>query len=1569
MVKFFIKRPVLVGMLITGFCLLGIISYSQLPVELIPFTELPMLIVHVGTARDATPEYLENNAVIKLEGAIASLENIERIESNIDRRRGIIFVYYNQKANIKYEYLKLQEKVNQVQIEFGQDFFAAVWKVDSEQLSNMFMSLQARGTGSLDQIREVIDKKVTRDLENIDGVSNVEIYGGKQRSVEVLLDDQTLKAYNLTPNQVSSAISKESSNRQFLGQVTEGNRQYFVNLISGYSSLSNIENVIIKPDGPLYLKDIAEIVEGGSDETSISRINGMESISITLIRDQQSNLLSLSHETRDIIKSLNEKIASDGVELIIQNDAAEIIEDNIDTIKMLALIGGILAIIILWIFLKNLPMVLTVAASIPISILISMNFFYAFDISINTLTLVGIAIAIGMLLDNSIVVLENIHRKLALGKSKYDSVVDGTSEVIRAVSASTLTTVCVFLPFVFSENFLIQTMGRHVGVSIISTLLVSLVVAFLLIPVFAYRFLLSSSGANVHNFNIISQKNRLQQIYTLLLKSCLRFPARTVLLGITAFFVSIIISLALSINISEEVETETFQMYATMPSGTTLKSSDEQVILMDERLLEIAELDDRTANIQEDNIVFSFKLKEDYDEIDKRDLPEIKDDILEKLNNGFPRVDFSYEQPATNSRFRGRAGGGFGGRAFQRLLGIGESEEKVVIKGSNLAVLRNIADDIEFNIGNLVTIRSVDVSVSDQQPGIDLIIDKLVMGYYNVSNNALISELGSFQNESSTGVNLIQGSDKISIILKNDDLEEKDSDDLKELQIPSNSGGTVPLTQLASLVYNTGYSNINRVNQEKQVEVIYKFVADVNESKELLDNARLEVDQIAATITPPAGVAIEVVHDETDYSEFYFLIAASIVLIFMILASVFESLITPLVMMFTIPLATIGAFWGLILTGNSILNANALIGLLILLGVVVNNGIIYIDYSRFLRKKGYRPSRALIAAGQARVRPILITAITTVLAMLPLAMGKAEYVAQIGAPFAITVIGGLSFGTLFTLILVPTVSFGMNNALKWWHDLSWKLKVLQGLGFLGGTILIYFNVEAVLWQFVNVTALLSIIPSLVYFVQVSLRRSRSDIIPANSPIKINIRNLVKKYDDFSRFTREWNKAERQKQSKFGKVKDAETDSASNIYWHLPLYFFHYYFVFIYLEGNFWNILLSVSFFIYSLKIISMIRVQISKLSKKYLNKLMSIVNILFFWFFPLGFLIWHNMRTENLTVTILLSLLWYPAILIYHGSKKLYREKIDINRLKGRFKWIRKNFYRLVKTIPIIGKKKIPFSALNQVSLEIGNGMYGLIGPNGAGKTTLMRVICGVLEQSRGKITINDMDINEYREELQALIGYLPQEFGTYENMTAYEFLDYQALLKGNTDSVKRAEIVNKAIQSVHLMENQNNKIKTFSGGMKQRVGIAQTLLHLPRILVVDEPTAGLDPKERIRFRNLLSELSRNRIVIFSTHIIEDISSSCNKLAVLDDGKVKFTGSPQEMVELAKGVVWQMKVSEEKFEELRSKYRVVHHISEHNEIRVRLISNIKPSDDAIPVNPSLEDSYLWLLDQKEADHA
>lgn len=1608
MIRFLVRRPVFVAMLIIGLSLLGVISYTQLPLELLPATELPQHLITITGTQISDPAYIEQHAAIPVESAIAGLEGIERIESLINRNRATIFIYYTNDVRLEYAFIKLQERAAAAAAAIGTEFRVSVAKSDPQQLSNRFMVFQARGEGTLDQIRKVIDEKIVPPLQSIDGISSVEVYGGRKRSIEVLLDHQTLEYYGLTAGQIASKIAEQSGKREYLGQAADRQKKYFVNLVSQYASLPSFEDLIVKDKGPVLLKHVAKVSEGGAERTTISRINGQEAVSVTLQRTWDSNLISLAHKTRRALQDLDAAVKTDGLSLVIQADEAKTIEDNLQSILWLAVVGGLLAVAVLWVFLRNFRLVLTVAVSVPISVLISLNLFYALKISINTLTLVGLAIAIGMLVDNSIVVLENIFRHMGRDKDAWTAVVDGTTEVARAIVSSTLTTVAVFVPFFFLTNPTVRMLGRQVGAAIVSTLLVSLAVAFLVVPTLSYRLLRRRPEMLVSGFFARWRRIRPMQVFMVLLKTSLRYPARAVILAVVAFFVTFNLCLTLSVNAPREVQLTDFSIYAIMPSGMTLDAADEQVKSMDDQLKDIPEVRERLATIMEDSTILSFRLLEDYEKKSNRTVTAIKDDIIQRLSRAFPRINFSADAPSQNAQFRSGsagAGGGSGGAGgnrqvtLTRALGIGAAQEKVVVHGQDLELLRSVAEDIKYNLDNLETVQSTQMNVSNQQPSIDLGLDQAALSHFGVSLATVRSELSGFQRETTAGVKFTAGTEEIDIVIKSDEADvQKTAEDLRRLQLPSTSGGLVPLPLVAQLVYSEGYANINRVNQEKQVEVTYRFQTDIENSSALMEEARASVEKLVNGITPPAGVLIEVVRDESNMSDLTFLLVLGVVLIYMILASTFEALLPPFVVMFTLPLAGIGAFLGLILTGNSIYNANVIIGFLILLGIVVNNAILLIDYSRQLTRRGFRKERALLNAGRSRVRPILITAITTVLGMLPVAMGQSEYVSMIGAPFAITVIGGLSLATLLTLVLIPTVAYGLENAVGWWRGLKPRLKALQIALLAAGGLFIYFRIDSFLWQCAYLLILLFGIPAATYFIQASLRHSRSNLLAADAPVRITVRNISKLYDDFGKFVKEWRKGKAERDAA-ETPRERRTRRVQALLWQAPLYLFLGYFTYFYVASEVWIFIWAVAVYLWTLWLIGFWtglkpffggrdpgvnpgvpfrrtrpgtqatgewRTEGSSLdpapkgARWWARFGLAIVS----WALPLANMIWLHGRWLRWGPAAVLGILWYAAIIIYRTSRRLTERKVNLDRIEGRFRKLRRGFYRFVRWIPVIGRQRAPFQALDRISLDIGSGMFGLVGPNGSGKTTLMRIICGILPASRGRIYFNGFDLNRYREELQSLIGYLPQEFGAYETMTAWRFLDYQALLKGIWDEDKRHEAVSHALRSVHLYDRKDDRIKTYSGGMKQRLGIAQTLLHLPRVLVVDEPTAGLDPNERIRFRNMLSELARDRIVIFSTHIIEDISSSCNRLAILLEGRVRFTGTPAELVDLTRGSVWQAHVDDAAFEEIRKTHKVVHHMRDGDRIRVRILSAAKPLETALAVVPNLEDSYMWLLGQE-----
>ncbi len=782
MTGFVIRRKTLISMLFIGLTMLGYISYRNLPVELFPNTEFPYLFVRVSSFREVDPRYMESQAVIPIEGAIGTLEGINKIETYINPGSARIYIEYGDRARLKYAFLKLQGKINELRSTIPDDFDMQVIKFDLESISNMLMMLEVRGGGGLDRVRNIVDTKVRSALESIDGISNIEIFGGREKSVEIVLNDETCKAYGVTVSEVQRLIGQNGRNVVFVGQAYGEDRSYFVNVIAEYTDVRDLENIVLRRDGPVYLKDVADVSVGIKERESISRVNGKEAVTIQLFRDAQANMIDVAHEVRPVIERLNGALSSHDVEIAVQVDTAALMEDNINLIIDLARVGILLAVVVLWFFLRNIKLVVIIAVAVPVSVFASFNFFYAFDIPINILTLIGMALAVGMLLDNSVVVLENIYRKLSQGMVCGRAVTEGTAEVWRAIAASTLTTVIVFLPFIFSSEYLIKMIGRNIGVSIISTLFISLAVALLLIPAAVHFFLQRGGGDIPGQFRTVSRNDRLFQVYTLLLKSGLRFPMRTIIGTIALFFASVAICLLLSTGALREEESDELNLYVTMPAGTTLEAADAAIADLEARLEEIEEKQDVISSINKEDAKLTVKLREDFRKIRNRDIGQVKSDIQERIKD-YSAAEVSFEQ--TRQRSRGRRGRGKG---LERMFGIGARTESVILKGSDFEKMRNFAEEIRLHLYDLPSVTSSRFSVAEDRPEIHLLSDTALMERLGVSLAGIGAELRTFSGGITSGLKYKQGAEEYDIVIRRGADESKTVEDLQRLLIPGAGG-------------------------------------------------------------------------------------------------------------------------------------------------------------------------------------------------------------------------------------------------------------------------------------------------------------------------------------------------------------------------------------------------------------------------------------------------------------------------------------------------------------------------------------------------------------------------------------------------------------------------------------------------------------------------------------------------------------------------------------------------------------------------------------------------------------
>ena len=856
-------------MLFIALSLLGYVSYKQLPVELLPNAELPVLFVQVSSQQDMDPSYVESEVIIPLEGAVSAIGGVDKLQSYIDRRQSSIQIDFKKNINFKMTSLKLQEKVNEIAASLPTGFTVQVQKVDIAQMNNNFMVLQVRGTGGTDRVRSLVDEDVRSDLENIDGVASVNIYGGRQKAIEVRLNPEACKALNLTASKISGLLSQNTQEKTFVGFADEPNSKNFVHVNAMYTKVSDLENIVVAP-GPILLKDVATVFFDLKDETTYSRVNGKEAVSVALINDSQANLIELSHRVSDVIEKLNEKLAPLELEIVIQENKAETMENNINQIINLALVGGLLAVFVLWLFLKNMRLVFFIALSIPISVYTAFNFFYAFGITINSLTLVGMALAIGMLLDNSVVVLENIYRLSGNGYTPERSVTQGTKEVWRSIVAATLTTITVFLPFVFSDNFLIKLIGHHIGVSIISTLTISLFVALLFIPMITYLLLKSKSGNSVV-YEKVSIVQRPMQVYLVLLKTCMRNPGVTVFGAVILLFATLILSLTLNVQQMKEVASDRFNISVVMPTGSTLENTDKIVKVLEERLEDFPEKKDLICRIREKEATLTLVLQEDYTKIAKRKIADIKADVQTKvanINGAEIYVSDAMGGGGDNSALSSLGG-------FMRLLGIGDNSERVVIRGSDFEMMQMVAEEVRYLLDEQDFVQHTHVSYTPRQAEINLNFDPILLTAYDINRGNITTGLTALNNEYSSEATFKVGEDIYDIIIR-DEIPEKETeeeaqekaqkektvDDLRAIRIENANGGMHNLEDISSLNYGRGRSRIIRVNQDKQIEVYYAFPRDVQSSKDLLGGYRSDIDQLIASYNLPSGVAVQVFHEE-----------------------------------------------------------------------------------------------------------------------------------------------------------------------------------------------------------------------------------------------------------------------------------------------------------------------------------------------------------------------------------------------------------------------------------------------------------------------------------------------------------------------------------------------------------------------------------------------------------------------------------------------------------------------------------------------------------------------------------
>ncbi|MBU5676522.1 efflux RND transporter permease subunit [Alkaliphilus sp. MSJ-5] len=1017
-----VKKPVTITMIVLIVVLLGVISLTRLPIDLFPKIEIPVAVVSTSYT-GAGPQEIENLITKQIEGAIATVGNIDTVSSISSEGSSVVIAQFNNGTDMDFAALEIREKVDLIKGVLPDGATQPmVLKIDPNSTPIIQIAISTKG--DLAGLQSLAEDTFSQRLERLDGVASVSVGGGFVNEIEVAVNQNSLASYGLSINQLSQLLSASNMNLPG-GNVNKGEQKLAVRVVGEFNSLDEIKNmpITLATGDVIRLQDVATVKLNQKDISAISRTNGKDSINISVQKQSGKNTVQVA----DLINKEIENLRKDypNVEIDVVLDSSTMIKDSIDTVVNNVLIGSVLAIVILYIFLKNIRTTLIIGTSIPISLIASFILLYFNGITLNMMTLGGLALAVGMLVDSAIVVLENIYRFRSEGYSRKEAAIKGASEVGMAITASTLTTIAVFLPIVFIDG-MVGTIFKDFALTVTLSLGASLIVSLTFIPMLSSKILkVESEKTDVKKrklefiykiFDNIS--NKMENIYKGILIKSLKRRKTTIFISIVIFVVSIASLVGVGMEFFPTTDEGTISINISMPVGTQTDKIDGIAHIVEEKLTTIKEINKVFTNISSGNVLMGGQAGSNSGSISVglvklNERNRSTDEVAEEIRNivkDIPGAEISVQ-----------------GTSSTAMMTSG-SPISISIKGSELKVLEEISNDFKNIIESVEGTRETKTSFSEGVPEVEILINKERSATYGLTT----AQVASAVRGAATGTTATRYKDngeEIDVVLRSVGDVTESLSNFEQIDITTPTGINIPLSQVADISVIKSPVSISRENQEKVVTVNSQIVGRDLQSIVTDINKELQEYQL------PEGYYYSMGGENKEmmeaFSQLLLALGLAVILIYMVMAAQFESLIHPFVIMFTIPLAFSGGALALFITGRAF-GVTAFIGIIMLAGIVVNNGIVLIDYINILRNEGKERTEAITIAGPVRLRPILMTTLTTILGLIPLALGIGEG-AELQAPMATVVIGGLVLSTVLTLIFVPvlyTIFDDMSNSFK-----------------------------------------------------------------------------------------------------------------------------------------------------------------------------------------------------------------------------------------------------------------------------------------------------------------------------------------------------------------------------------------------------------------------------------------------------------------------------------------------------------------------------------------------------------
>ncbi|MDD2481415.1 MAG: efflux RND transporter permease subunit [Lutispora sp.] len=1007
-----VKRPVAILMCVLIVLMLGGVSLSKIPVDLMPNINLPIAIVSTSYSGVA-PQEIEAIVTKNIENAIATVNNIKAIQSTSSEGNSIVIAEFNSGTDMDFAALQMREKIDMIKGYLPDDIGdPLVMKIDPNMLPIVNISV----TNGSD---EIVLKRFTEDhikprLERLEGVASVGIAGGRTQEIQVNVDPQKAAGYGVSLNQIMAILQSENLNLPG-GTIEYAEKKLLIRSTGEFKSIEQIKNIPIalQSGTTLYIRDIAEVLNTNKPIDSYSRTNGKNSMSLSVQKQTNANTVNVARAVKNELENIDKEYPDLNIDVVF--DQGEFIEIAISNVASNAAIGGILAVLILFIFLKNIRTTLIIATAIPISIIATFVLIYFAGISINIVSLGGLALGVGMLVDNAIVVLENIYRHRNEGYSRIEAALSGTQEVGKAILASTLTTIVVFLPIVFTEGIAAQIF-KEMALTITFSLLASLIVALTFIPMLSSKFLKMvkpHEGSRNRWMNKIFDKwdnaiNGIDRIYQRILVWVLKHKRKTTVIVMGIFLSSLLLIPFIGSEFFPAMDQGMFNIDIQLPKGSLIENTNEVSKELEDLLSKITELETMHVSVGGSNNFSGMGISNSHSATISVTLKPLTErekstsEIVEEVRKSVKSIaGAEIKVTDVSTSFGGMSGG---------------AAVSIQISGADLETLKDISKDIEKLVIETEGTRQVESSIAEGRPEAQVYINRDKASGYGLSTTQVASVLRTAVEGRVATTYKVDGTE-IDIKVQYPEDKRKTLEQLKSVSLLSPLGMQVPLMDIADIKIGQGPTSINRADQERYVtvtgDIFGRSSGDVNgELKNKVKEYRL-----------PDGYSIKFTGEDQQMVEAFTSLTLALILaiflVYMVMAIQFESLVHPLTIMFSVPVAYSGSIIGLAITNNP-LSVPAFIGVIMLAGIVVNNAIVLVDYINTLRERGLDKEAAIIKAGPTRLRPILMTTLTTILAMIPLALGFGEG-AEAMAPMAIVVIFGLTTSTLLTLLIVPVI--------------------------------------------------------------------------------------------------------------------------------------------------------------------------------------------------------------------------------------------------------------------------------------------------------------------------------------------------------------------------------------------------------------------------------------------------------------------------------------------------------------------------------------------------------------------